>query len=178
MDFNSLYQNFINDIKDNSTKKTMETKYTVDYFIDKFEKIPEEKFTKNVFHDSWTGAKCFVGHCLNPGAMKVIDRLRERVYFNIQPNLTKEESDMPCMQEVKALHKVCKSLMNTDSISETLFNINNGNDPRYQQTTIKQRILAALYDIKAMQEPKEKVVYKTVYIAEKLKELELVSGSN
>lgn len=34
--------------------------------------------------------------------------------------------------------------------------------PKYQHLTIKQRILAALYDIRAMQEPKVKTVYVTV----------------
>lgn len=70
---------------------------------------------------------------------------------------------------------------NTDEVRQLRFllpnvgHINNGNDFDYQQPTPKQRILQALYDIKAKQqpaEPKEKIIYRTVVIDSAVKELQ------
>lgn len=61
--------------------------------------------------------------------------------------------------------------------------VNDGkqNQP-YQQPTPKQRILAALYDIKAKQQPteqpKEKTIYRTVVIDSAVKELQSVLTEN
>lgn len=40
----------------------MSAEYTVDYFIEKFEAIPDEKWCTGVFEDM-TGACCALGHC-------------------------------------------------------------------------------------------------------------------
>lgn len=95
--------------------------YTVDYFIEKFEKIPEDLwFMGDYFNENKTSF-CALGHCGCDG----------------------EEGDT---MEGIALYK----LLNYD-IPE----INDGEHNIYQQPTPKQRILAALYDIKKMQSPKE-----------------------
>lgn len=39
------------------------SKYTVDYFIQKFEPIPDDKWTRGAIQDSITGACCVLGHC-------------------------------------------------------------------------------------------------------------------
>lgn len=40
----------------------MSTAYTVDYFIEKFEKIPDEKWLIGEFGDG-AGSHCALGHC-------------------------------------------------------------------------------------------------------------------
>lgn len=120
----------------------METIYTVDYFIKKFQKIPDKNWFIGDFWDRDNPQKmCALGHC----------------GFG---------------RECKALHSL---FPRTDNIGSFVSSINDGTDKRYQQPTPKQRILAALYDIKAMQQPKveePKVVYKTVVIDSAVKELQ------
>lgn len=38
-------------------------KYDVDYFINKFEAIPYDRWTTGIFKDRATGAMCALGHC-------------------------------------------------------------------------------------------------------------------
>lgn len=99
----------------------METIYNVDFFINKFEAIPENKWCIEQRFDH-AGRRCAHGHC---STLQAEDAGRA----------TKEES---------ALIEIAKS-----NICDYGFaNINNGYDKRYPQPTPKQRILAALYDIK------------------------------
>jgi len=114
----------------------METTYTVDYFIDKFSKIPEDMWCVKTLGDM-SGSHCALGHCDfgNTGVPK----------------------------EALALQKLLKPLENSHCRIWTTPWINDGLYPSYQQPTPKQRILAALNDIKKMQEPvKERIVYVTV----------------
>ena len=89
-----------------------QTNYNVDYFIKKFEAIPESKWCTQKI-DNGNGQYWALGHCDGWGEF--------------------------------------------DSLSELLGGkaalTNNGNNPIYQQPTPKQRILAALYDIKKLQQP-------------------------
>lgn len=132
--------------------------YNVDHFINKFRAIPEEMWCTSDFITG-SGSKCANGHC---GIRSIID-------FN---------------NESMALQKVFSPLMVTGmgvlindyaNYSLKAAYINNGNTDQYQQPTPKQRILQALYDIKAMQDkPKEeqpKVIYKTVEVDRKVKKL-------
>lgn len=127
----------------------METIYDVDYFLRKFHSIPEEGV---IAHDQGrNGRHCAIGWCKNAHG----------AYGN---------SDVYGSKEAAALTKlfisagiVCNDPYYTErgwSVAE----VNNGDNERYQQDTPKQRILAALYDIKAKQQPevKERIVYITV----------------
>lgn len=101
----------------------MEQKFTVDYFIDKFSKIPEENWCTGMF--TIGSAHCAYGHC----------------GLGWDTSFT-EESVALADLFIK--------------IRATIINVNDAIDYNpYQQPTPKQRILAALYDIKKMQEPKE-----------------------
>lgn len=95
--------------------------YTVDYFIRKFEAIPEERWCVYVTDDG-NGRHCAYGHCLHNDAV------------------TPESM----------------ALIELFPLNENAAVINNGHSPRYPQPTPKQRILAALHDIKKMQEPEVK----------------------
>lgn len=155
-DFNTLWENFKEDIKINSTpknQKTMETEYNVDYFIKKFEAIPEEKWTILVLIDN-AGRSCALGHC---GVLPT----NSGPYYNTEGY---------SLRDLLEKHDVY------------VMAVNDGNDKNYQQPTPKQRILAALYDIKAMQEKQnpvtEKPAYKVVRVHEKITEYDLVSCSN
>lgn len=115
--------------------------YDVDYFIKKFEAIPEELWIMcYAFID---GKCCALGHC----------GVREN-------NSSYTETD-----ESSAI----SSLFGSRTM---VWKINDGADYKYRQPTPKQRILAALYDIKRMQEPKQpEVIYKVIEVDRKVKEL-------
>jgi hypothetical protein len=100
-------------------------KFTVDYFINKFSAIPEELWCTNLFSDG--EKRCALGHC---GQDLDTDTREGGALFNMifhATNLGPEEIN--------------------DGIGF------GGERHPYQQPTPKQRILAALHDIKKMQEP-------------------------
>lgn len=134
----------------------METIYDVNYFIAKFEAIPE----KEIGYSQDTG--CAYGQC-SPNRMR--------------GHLTQEGIALTnLMQSIKGLTPIINATWTP--YESTPARINNGDVAQYQQPTPKQRILAALYDIKAMQQPKEKVVYKTVVIDSAVKELQETLNEN
>ena len=92
--------------------------FTVDYFIAKFEAIPEEEWCEGEYVSS-DGRKCALGHC--------------------------GHSPFGLTFEREALINLFKKsgLYASD--------INDGKHSKYQQPTPKQRILAALRDIKERQ---------------------------
>jgi hypothetical protein len=109
--------------------------YTVDYFIKKFEAIPEDLWAIGSYCDE--GKFCALGHTGVRAKMK------------------------DYTEEGNALFYI---LIKT---GEGVITINDGGgETKYQQPTPKQRILAALYDIKKMQEPEEPKVKEIIrYIA-------------
>lgn len=90
---------------------------TVEYFINKFEAIPEEKWATGEY--SKKGKCCALGHC---GV-----KTEKRTGF---PILTDEGEVLNELLDYKVPE------------------INDGQDERYKQTTPKERILAALKDVK------------------------------
>lgn len=122
-------------------------KYTVDHFIQKFEKIPEENWMEGEY--KYGNRCCAMGHC---GAVTAND-------------LTAES-------------RALESMLGGHYVVQT---INDNHDLRYQQPTPKQRILAALYDIKSMQKKdidtggkKERIVYVSVPVSITAQAKELV----
>lgn len=115
--------------------------YTIDYFIDKFQNIPENKWCIDRYENS-SGQKCAQGHCVN---------------------------DIQDLSEVIALIDLF-GIDKCGAVNIAL--INNGKDPRYQQDHPKQRVLAALYDLK-MKQNSTRTVYVTVgdEVTEELKEI-------
>ncbi len=109
--------------------------YTVDYFIDKFEKIPEKDWTIGIQQNGY-GQRCAFGHCM-PIELKI----------NGNMSCTGFGDDT---EEGIALIRVFRPIKSQDWTSVAL--VNNGEHLLYRQPTPKQRILAALYDIKKMQE--------------------------
>lgn len=132
--------------------------YTVDYFITKFEAIPDNKFA--VYNFRAGSSRCFLGHCMPDCAIEAALRSMNERGVEYKPTPIELETTF---SEVYAL---CSILAPGKPRTGTAMaiDINNGDDPRYQQPTPKQRILAALYDIKKSQEPevKERIVYVTV----------------
>jgi hypothetical protein len=92
--------------------------YTIDYFIKKFEAIPEEKWTVKQYTDS-ENAHCALGHCGARG-------------YDIVTTIETEES-----KELRYLF--LRNGMNVAHVNdnETFF-----------RSTPKSRILKALYDFK------------------------------
>lgn len=122
--------------------------YTVDYFISKFSDIPEHLW--NVGHVSKSdGTHCAIGHC-------------DRLYYRDR-NKSEIESLIDIFQPMPSVKIICKTSYNHYDIGSIIRDgmskiaaINNGETEQYQQSTPKERILAALNDIKKMQQPTHK----------------------
>lgn len=96
--------------------------YTVDYFIEKFEAIPEANWTR--FYVGRNGIHCALGHCgyTSGGFTEEASALCKLFDLNIGTFVTK---------------------------------INDRVTASYSQPTPKQRVLAALYDMKSKQAVEE-----------------------
>jgi hypothetical protein len=112
----------------------------IQYFIKKFEAIPEEKWCVDKLDDE-EGRKCANGHC---GVTDI--RLS---------CLTEESIALWVVFQHTQIHDVNGTLLQegsssrTHHYSEIAARINNGQAIEYQQETPKQRILAALRDIQS-----------------------------
>jgi hypothetical protein len=106
--------------------------YTVDYFIKKFEAIPEDKITGSIWWSAESNCGCAHGHC----------------GVRYEKGETEESRGLLVFLPLASAITV-------------------GTHSRYQQPTPKQRILAALYDIKKMQQPVEEPKVKEIirYVA-------------
>lgn len=99
-------------------------KYTVDYFIRFYTRIPNKRWTIGVFSNfvqikgKWIKQCCALGHLHAPGESLTIS----------------ERTSTFCQLLADQGHDIVM--------------VNDGSDPKYQQPTPKQRILAALQDIK------------------------------
>lgn len=117
-------------------------KYDVDYFLNKFQAIPEVRWTTGKFVRG--NKRCAGGHC---GMGK-------------QPKQTEEYTHL---ERLFALLSV--SSVTAEKMYCIVPHINDGQTNEYQQPTPKQRIMAALYDIKKLQKQKKKQRTKTVYVS-------------
>lgn len=126
----------------------METIYNVDYFIKKFSPISEDRWITHVF--TLGDSCCAQGHC------GMSNLTANRVWMNLDRISILE----PELHEGASL---CRLFQSTPDSFTLIGSINNGDDPRYQQPTAKQRVLAALYDLKAKEQPEIKTG-KTVYV--------------
>lgn len=104
-------------------------KYTVQFFIDKFEKIPENDFGQSCLHNH-----CALWHC------------------GVRESDNDEFGGYTRTDESFALAKLLNPKHKNYGYIETIIYSINDSAP---QSTPRARILAALYDIKKMQEPKE-----------------------
>ena len=98
--------------------------YTVDYFIEKFEALSDDRFCVGMLHDM-NGRYCGLGHCV-------------------------DEDGFPG-DEYNAIMEIfprCDDRFDNHPFAK----ISDGEDPRYRQSTPKARILAALWDVKAAQQ--------------------------
>lgn len=101
--------------------------YDVDYFLKKFDDIPEEQWCTGVYSDvgpKGEDRQCAVGHC----------RSETSLLFSV---------------EVEALRGLLKKVGLGDKANNSrVSDINDGRNPDFQQPTPKQRILAALKYVK------------------------------
>jgi len=104
----------------------METNYTVDYFIDIFENLKDGDVGRFMLSN-----KCAYHHCgdgINYEGVKQ-NKFTELFKKNLKPSEYKKD---PIWLAIE---------------------INDGGDKRYNQSCPRQRIIAALYDIKAKENP-------------------------
>lgn len=116
----------------------MNTIYNVDYFLAKFSAIPEDQWICHSQIDEFN-RRCALGHCMLPG-MTEHQYLED--YTRFSGHLTKEGHELGILFSPQDLSIEGAIIVAT---------INNGVDPNYWQPTPKQRVLAALRDIKAKQ---------------------------
>lgn len=133
--------------------KSME--YDVNFFINKFEAIPENKWCVRQWR-SFMGQYCAQWHCMTDKTITYLTK-KSIILDNGPYYKPTEKETNTILAEVKALTKIF------GKSNTYIADINNGDDPEYQQDTPKKRILAKLYDIKKLQEPQVKV--KTVYVS-------------
>ncbi len=127
----------------------MANEFTVDYFITKFTNTRDDKWVINTLHNS-NQKSCANGWC---GVS-----VKEDTFY-----VTDESIALAHLLKPLATGKVKD---NSNDYSNIAAGINNGDHPKYQQPHPKQRILAALHDIKRLQQPtKEEPAVKTKYIA-------------
>jgi hypothetical protein len=119
--------------------------YTVDYFIDKFEKIPEEKWlVGSQGYDN--SAHCAIGWCKNRGGAYGDANITH-------PQFTSYSEEALHLANLIAILPI-EQLQNINGGWNVAY-LNNGKIDEYQQPTPRARILAALYDIKNMQQRKD-----------------------
>lgn len=125
--------------------------FTLDYFIEKFKSIPDNRW--NVGHQiKDDGTHCALGHCgigYGPEQMALADILGD-ISVKIVRKVTNNSYDIGEVINTSYLGKIAA--------------INNGETEEYQQSTPKERILAALYDVKKMQQPKYEDVTKELAV--------------
>lgn len=111
--------------------------YDVDYFIKKFEAIPEDKIISRS-QGEYNEYGCAYGWC--------------RTDSQSYGDGTEEGKALRClMSSLPNLTPSTKNFYGYGPYESTPARINNGDVEQYQQPTPKQRILAALHDIKKLQ---------------------------
>lgn len=117
----------------------MDTIYNVDYFIKKFEAIPENQWITGGL--GYKGRHCALGHC----------GVTNLSHHNKESSALGQLLGLSCPGEVWKINDLAAW---SDPVC----------DPYRHLPTPKQRILAALLDVKAKQqsEVKERIVYVTV----------------
>lgn len=109
--------------------KEFNMKMNAQYFIDKFQAIPEEKWGTDALQQG-NGRRCALGHCTPE-----LDNFPGRQVLNFTNIGLKTYTE-----EGKALAAVF------NKVTEGVVCINDGTSEIYKQDTPKQRILAALQD--------------------------------
>lgn len=104
--------------------------YDVNYFIQKFQSIPEKRLITHNCYDR-NGNGCAIGWCA--GNAPAINCYSSPEYFAL----------------INLFSSIKPITHNTPQWA--IADVNNGDHPDYQQPTPKQRILAALHDIKQQQ---------------------------
>jgi hypothetical protein len=125
--------------------------YTVDYFINKFEAIPEKDWCTGALNNR-KGAKCANGHC---GVVFEGDVYR----------VTNESIALKELFRNTHIIMYGGSLIEeieTEGYSLKLAFINDGISRGYKQRTPKERVIAALKDIKRIQEEKQMQVVNKI----------------
>lgn len=126
------------------------------YFIDKFEAIPEERWCVLRLYDEDKQQCCANGHC----------GVRNLPWGRI---LTAESM---ALYQLFLKLDICCSEYDDDNYSISAARVNNGNVERYQQPTPKQRILAALRDIQLIEQQEAALKETEKIVAEGPKEKE------
>lgn len=112
--------------------------YTIDYFIEKFQDIPEDEWSDETLLNSYD-QRCAQGHCMRK--IEITAMLKSFYILNTNDYICKLRS---FNSELEALNNI----FGEDEDGLIIAKINNGYHNKYQQSTPKQRVLAALYDLK------------------------------
>lgn len=133
--------------------------FNIEFFIAFFKSIPESKFITNNFKCG--DSRCFVGFTLPE---KTIYKIRNKTSLTGEYTPTDEERETE-FRMTYALAKLFDSKSPRKGI-DICYKINNGDDRRYLQPTVKGRIMAALYDLKDQQQAEVNVIAAATIIQE------------
>lgn len=153
--------------------------YNVDYFIKKFEEIPENQWSvgdfrtiiKNGLGNIKSTTWCAQGHCMPKEHYDtIINMIKDHGLLQVSKSYSEWSSLINIFGRYMVYPEYDKKWKIVDTRKSLIVAmINNGNDKNYLQPTAKQRILKALYDMKAGTYPyKEKITEEVKIIKEEL----------
>jgi len=132
--------------------------YDVNYFIKKFEAIPEDLWlVGSLMNDK--GQRCAQGHC---GIQT--NSFTSKIYIGNPEADSLIEMFGRLDITIREGQKPKKASEYGKKYNFNVTYVNDGDCDQYQQPTPKQRILAALYDIKKMQEPQHTDITKELAV--------------
>lgn len=136
--------------------------YDLNYFINFFSEIPENKWTEDTFFGNGLENKRFLGFKL-PGSYKMITTCCAQGHCideKDQDEFLHEVAMSDSIFAVSRSYPKLNALLNLTQDPEdgqriTIAIVNNGDNPNYQQETPKQRVVAFLYDLLAKEYDKK-----------------------
>jgi hypothetical protein len=139
----------------------MQPIYDAEYFIAKFSIIPSKYWVVGKFRDKGTGGFCAQGYCLGNHGVDALVATQ---------GLIKRSDIIKLYPEWHSLALLFQTLGKENDVAS----VNNGISKSYTQKTAKERVLAALNDIKSAKQGVPKETTKTtkyVYVSQSLVEL-------
>jgi hypothetical protein len=127
--------------------------YDLNYFINFFSEIPENRWTEHTFFSQGLDNKKFLGFKI-PNSYKVINTCCAQGHCIDE----KDRSDFLCKLTLEPFKSVSRNYPKLRALLDithdpeygeqtTIALVNNGDHPNYNQATPKHRVLAYLYDL-------------------------------
>lgn len=127
--------------------------YSLQYFINKFEAIPDELWVEDVYHSPIEVPKTLFGVPI-PFTSKTLDRRCAQGHcvnnidaFLVERTVVDYQSSLRNYRELKALYDLTQDPEDGEQVTIAL--VNNGQHSDYTQISPKERVISYLYDLLA-----------------------------